>query len=232
MSEFSDARKEIEKKLEEKRRVMFKSNEYRKMDIAAKRIKRKKLYKELRDERKTAKEQLPKEWEKKWKQIKRDRKKRQKNKWKLETTMYGVTFAASKKEVYNVYYEMKKTMEGKSIEKIFHIMFHNWKKYKAYINIQSEPRKKRTDFTDRQKEYREYLKSKHWAEVRAYYLNIYPECQLCSKKGILQIHHKTYKHKGNEIDYPDDMLVVCKSCHKLIHTSKLKKYKKLNPIKR
>jgi hypothetical protein len=40
-------------------------------------------------------------------------------------------------------------------------------------------------------------------------------CQVCSGKGELHVHHRTYLRRGNEAE--GDLLVLCATCHKLFH---------------
>jgi hypothetical protein len=40
-------------------------------------------------------------------------------------------------------------------------------------------------------------------------------CQVCSGKGELHVHHRTYLRRGNEVE--SDLIVLCASCHKLFH---------------
>lgn len=43
-------------------------------------------------------------------------------------------------------------------------------------------------------------------------------CQECGKKSkYLNAHHKTYEHRGEEIEYLCDLTSLCKDCHKKTH---------------
>ena len=50
------------------------------------------------------------------------------------------------------------------------------------------------------------------------------KCQQCGNIGKLEVHHKVYKNLGNEKD--DDLIAVCKQCHKEIHAQKQENKKK------
>lgn len=72
-------------------------------------------------------------------------------------------------------------------------------------------------------DYHEYIKSPEWEETskkskeRAGY-----RCQLCNKKGTyttLHTHHRTYERLGLEFD--EDLIVLCKKCHKKHHEIEL-----------
>ena len=42
-------------------------------------------------------------------------------------------------------------------------------------------------------------------------------CALCGYPYILNVHHTTYKHHGDEIFHLDDLVTVCRECHRAIH---------------
>lgn len=77
------------------------------------------------------------------------------------------------------------------------------------------------------KEYQEiYLKSEHWCKIKERFYSLFKSCQLCNKRGKLNIHHLTYKRIGKE--KTTDLIVLCEDCHinkvhkKLIHHAQLK----------
>lgn len=61
-------------------------------------------------------------------------------------------------------------------------------------------------------EYIEYLKSDAWNERRLARLQKAKyRCERCGERDRLDVHHKTYKHLGNE---PlSDLIALCQSCH-------------------
>ncbi len=68
-------------------------------------------------------------------------------------------------------------------------------------------------------DYGEYLRTDHWQELREVtaFLSKYT-CQKCGKKIKLSesnLHHLNYKNLGNECQ--DDVLFLCRECHKKIH---------------
>lgn len=74
--------------------------------------------------------------------------------------------------------------------------------------------------TEKQAEYKRYLRCKHWRELRLEVLeHAGNKCEICGylpwKDGVLQIHHKTYENRGNE--QLDDLVCVCPRCHMEIH---------------
>lgn len=66
-------------------------------------------------------------------------------------------------------------------------------------------------------QYREYLRSKKWKEIRKLVLirDGYA-CVACGcRYGDLQIHHVTYIRLGEEL--LEDLLTLCDDCHKAEH---------------
>lgn len=72
-----------------------------------------------------------------------------------------------------------------------------------------------------------YLKflnsSEYWAEVRrkALFRSNF-QCEQCSNKLKLEVHHTTYwvngiNIVGKELEYIDYMMVLCEKCHKKEH---------------
>lgn len=64
--------------------------------------------------------------------------------------------------------------------------------------------------------YREYLQSEHWLNMRRGALERAGwRCQVCNNKTRLDVHHRTYERRGHEL--PDDLTVLCRSCHETFH---------------
>lgn len=64
--------------------------------------------------------------------------------------------------------------------------------------------------------YREYLISKKWCAIKKAVHYLYEdECFICWNTSNLHIHHKTYDRLYHE-DL-DDLVLVCKYCHWIIH---------------
>lgn len=75
----------------------------------------------------------------------------------------------------------------------------------------------------RRMRYGDYLRTPHWEDVRfqairhANWL-----CEQCGRSGTgvtLHVHHKTYERLGHE--KPEDLMVLCDSCHREIHAEKI-----------
>ena len=66
--------------------------------------------------------------------------------------------------------------------------------------------------------YDDYLNSEYWHEVsrrvkeRAGY-----RCQLCNSQHDLQAHHRSYDHRGNELEHLSDLTCLCRRCHAIFH---------------
>lgn len=70
---------------------------------------------------------------------------------------------------------------------------------------------------ERRKNYDSYLKSNRWREFKK--LIIDKRGEMCEKCGVkaTDLHHKTYARLFNEL--PEDVLLLCRSCHEAIHRS-------------
>lgn len=66
------------------------------------------------------------------------------------------------------------------------------------------------------KEYYDYLKSKEWADIRIDLFNARgKKCEYCDNVEKLQIHHLHYRNIFKE--EPEDLVILCDSCHKNEH---------------
>ena len=64
--------------------------------------------------------------------------------------------------------------------------------------------------------YSAYLNSDHWKQTRQKALeNAEYQCWECGSKDRLHVHHLTYENIGGEL--PEDLMVLCASCHAKIH---------------
>lgn len=62
--------------------------------------------------------------------------------------------------------------------------------------------------------YKEYLKSKHWKDLRASYFKKTTLCEICWNKWK-NLHHRTYKNIWKE--NLNELILLCKACHTKIH---------------
>jgi 5-methylcytosine-specific restriction endonuclease McrA len=60
-------------------------------------------------------------------------------------------------------------------------------------------------------EYKEYLLSKHWKDIKRRMYKKFKRCQKCGCTKKLNVHHLTYKNRGHE--NLKDLMLLCKSCH-------------------
>lgn len=64
--------------------------------------------------------------------------------------------------------------------------------------------------------YSEYLTTGHWVGIRSLALRrAGHKCQLCSSREKLQVHHNNYSRLWCE--RPEDVIVLCDSCHEKHH---------------
>ena len=70
----------------------------------------------------------------------------------------------------------------------------------------------------RDSEYFKYINGDEWKATRIKKLHRLQTCQMCSGKKGLEVHHKHYRNFTQES--MDDLVVLCKRCHKLLHNSK------------
>ena len=69
--------------------------------------------------------------------------------------------------------------------------------------------------------YKRYLRTEHWRKLRFEVLKRSGgQCERCGyrpwKRGVLQVHHKTYDNVGHET--ADDLICVCAKCHMELHS--------------
>lgn len=79
-------------------------------------------------------------------------------------------------------------------------------------------------------DYREYLESSHWDNIRLARLKKDGyQCQICGSGKNLCVHHLTYDRIGRE--QMDDLITLCQECHEKVHAIDIerKKQKKDNP---
>ena len=66
-----------------------------------------------------------------------------------------------------------------------------------------------------------YLSSPYWASVsEAVKRRANFRCQLCNSAQDLQAHHRTYEHKGREMEFLEDLTCLCCHCHGLFHSAR------------
>lgn len=64
--------------------------------------------------------------------------------------------------------------------------------------------------------YEKYLQTEHWKATRKKALKkANYKCEVCNSIEELNVHHKTYEHRGEEP--PEDLIVLCHHCHAKFH---------------
>jgi 5-methylcytosine-specific restriction endonuclease McrA len=68
-------------------------------------------------------------------------------------------------------------------------------------------------------EYEHYLASAAWRRVRRLALRRARwRCERCGARGQLDVHHRTYRRLG--VERPEDVEVLCPSCHEQADTER------------
>lgn len=70
--------------------------------------------------------------------------------------------------------------------------------------------------------YREYLLSSRWKRIKKVIrIRDGGKCQECGEtKGFLDVHHITYENLFNESKHTNDLVLLCRNCHKDVHGKK------------
>jgi hypothetical protein len=66
--------------------------------------------------------------------------------------------------------------------------------------------------------YANFLKTPYWLAVSHHVKTERPWCSLCTEPmaGPLEVHHRTYEHRGSEWIHLEDLTVLCRECHQWI----------------
>ena len=68
--------------------------------------------------------------------------------------------------------------------------------------------------------YRKFLRSHYWTSLRTYVLERnHRKCARCNKIGT-QLHHKSYRHHGEEHNHLQDLQMLCGECHLKAHENR------------
>lgn len=91
------------------------------------------------------------------------------------------------------------------------------------------------DMPDGYDKYKKYIQSSDWEKVKEYiYSNVYQKkCYFCGRKegedgAVINLHHNSYSNLYDEINHPEDVIPICASCHRRLHSlrSNWKRFKK------
>ena len=65
--------------------------------------------------------------------------------------------------------------------------------------------------------YKDFLNTPYWKAISAYLKIKRGKCEKCGSETELHTHHKTYEHHGTEIFNLNDLICLCKECHRKFH---------------
>ena len=103
---------------------------------------------------------------------------------------------------------------------------------KPVINVMGNsprPRRRKSvdykDMPDGYEKYKKYIQSTDWEKVKEYiYSNVYQKkCYFCGRKegedgAVINLHHNSYSNLYDEINHPEDVIPICASCHRRLHS--------------
>jgi NAD-dependent SIR2 family protein deacetylase len=70
----------------------------------------------------------------------------------------------------------------------------------------------------REMPYEEFLTTPYWWVVRNYVVATRGHsCEKCGACASLNVHHISYKHRGEEYAHLSDLQVLCEACHERVH---------------
>jgi len=62
-----------------------------------------------------------------------------------------------------------------------------------------------------------FQNSEYWKEVRQRIIARDRKCVVCGSILFLEVHHKTYRNKGSELEHLEDLELLCSKCHENKH---------------
>ena len=66
--------------------------------------------------------------------------------------------------------------------------------------------------------YNDYLNTDYWKAVAgAVKARANWKCQVCNSPLDLNAHHRTYDHRGDELNHLSDLICLCRRCHAVFH---------------
>lgn len=61
--------------------------------------------------------------------------------------------------------------------------------------------------------YDRYTRTVYWGILRGRVVSADPRCRICASMFNLQVHHRSYEHRGSEYAHLQDLEALCQSCH-------------------
>lgn len=117
---------------------------------------------------------------------------------------------------------LNKHSKKKHIQRKIHVMLDEnqqvtW--FLDYVVYETEKKKYPPEYIQKLKNmpYKSYLQTPHWKRVRrAAYGKFGRVCFACgTEEKTIHVHHLSYKNRGQE--NMDDLMLLCKDCHKMVH---------------
>lgn len=138
---------------------------------------------------------------------------------------HAVGHAISKKQIQVEYENIE------SIIKFDEKIYLNWKneyQTKKRMILGSDHLENQKALSNFWEWYSDYLDSPEWKEKRRkVLLRENYICEGCGDEKAIEIHHISYKHKGNEFLF--ELVALCQHCHETVHREHLNK--NINEIK-
>jgi hypothetical protein len=136
----------------------------------------------------------------------------------LETSLPDSTFRQARKALKNAgLFDFRTDTNPRDNRKTQRWLVRNLKGSKSHL-VEFGKTSKKTTLSKRRIQYHKFLKSPYWLEVRDLVLarDGYT-CQMCGVTKNLQVHHLTYKNHRHEKEHLEDLVTLCKHCHKKEH---------------
>lgn len=94
-------------------------------------------------------------------------------------------------------------------------IYHIPKRHKRKTKFSSKEARKRNKMP-----YNAFLKTEYWKKVRKDAIARDKKCKKCGTTENLQVHHLSYKYRGDELEHMCTVVTLCKSCHGVEHFGK------------
>ena len=66
-------------------------------------------------------------------------------------------------------------------------------------------------------DYKDFLQTPYWKTISSFLKIKEQKCEICGNTHNLHTHHKTYDNHGYELEYMEDLQVICEACHQKLH---------------
>jgi hypothetical protein len=77
--------------------------------------------------------------------------------------------------------------------------------------------------------YKDFLKTDYWQkQVRPIIIERDKRCRTCGSTENLEVHHISYEHRGDDINHLENLTLLCRGCHQIIHNYYIWSYKNFN----